>query len=192
MRTINLIGKTCINCSKKYKTYRKGQKFCSHKCYSGKFSYQYKGRVGDSRGYIKIYFPNHPHANKKHVLEHRLVMEKYLGRYLKSDEVVHHLNGIKDDNRLKNLVLMTRSIHNGLHSLGNKVMLGRKLSQTTKIKIREKLKNYWKANNKTTKLNCTNCNKEIYRQSYRLKRSKHHFCSFACYKKKGTGITVWS
>ncbi len=189
--------KKCINCSKKFELiWRKTQKFCSHKCFRqynrGKNSYQFKGRIGDSRGYIKIYMPEHPYANKKYVLEHRLVMEKHLGRYLHSDEIVHHLNEIKDDNRIENLELMIRNDHNGLHSLGNKVMLGRKLSQMTKDKIRIKLKNYWAKNNKTIKLNCINCGKQIYRQAYRLKRSKHHFCSFKCYEKHGTGLNVWS
>jgi|SRR3990167_15204 len=192
MRTINLIEKICINCSKKYKTYKKAQRFCSHKCYRGKFHYAFKGRIGDSRGYIKIYMPEHPHAIHRHVLEHRLVMEKYLGRYLKSDEIVHHINGTKDDNRIENLELMTRSEHNGHHSLGNKVMLGRKLSQITKEKIRVKLKNYWKKNSTSVEVSCINCGKKIIREQWHLKRTKHPFCSFKCYKEHGTGITVWS
>ena len=59
-----------------------------------------------SDGYILVLYPIHPYSTLRgYVLEHRLVMEKYLGRYLTKQEVVHHINGIRDDNRLKNLRL---------------------------------------------------------------------------------------
>lgn len=64
------------------------------------------GRIRDKKsGYIRTYCPDHPKAIKGYVREHVLVMEKYLGRYLKSGEVVHHINGIGDDNRIENLML---------------------------------------------------------------------------------------
>jgi hypothetical protein len=73
----------------------------------GKRNGRWKGgrEVNDS-GYIKVCCPNHPHKDARgYVFEHRLVMEKKLGRYLIEEEVVHHKDYDHKNNRTGNLVL---------------------------------------------------------------------------------------
>jgi hypothetical protein len=81
------------------------QKGASHSSWKGGKTYL--------KGYVMIYAPEHPHKTRHNrVAEHRLVMEKHLGRYLTPDEVVDHINGIKDDNNISNLRVFA---NNGEH-----------------------------------------------------------------------------
>ena len=76
------------------------------------------GRRKRKDGYVLVYAPGHPFAARNFVLEHRLVMEAHLGRYLTPDELVHHVNEKKDDNRLENLELTTHAEHARHHFTG--------------------------------------------------------------------------
>lgn len=62
-------------------------------------------RKVDSNGYVLIRVPGHPAATGGGgwVLEHRVVMERHLGRFLERFENIHHKNGVRDDNRPENL-----------------------------------------------------------------------------------------
>ena len=81
---------------------RGGGKFCTRTCY---IAYR-SGKRKPDNGYIKLYLPKHPMASKRGtILEHRFAMSEKLGRLLKSNEYVHHVNGDRSDNRAENLEL---------------------------------------------------------------------------------------
>lgn len=79
----------------------------------------FKGGRYVEHGYVLVLKPDHPFANHHgYVLEHRLVMEEYVGRYLTESEIVHHINENKLDNRIENLKIMIRADHNSHHFKG--------------------------------------------------------------------------
>lgn len=74
------------------------------------YNLEVTGRTITREGYSSLTIPNHPYrASGNRVFEHRHVIEQHLGRFLLLHENVHHKNGIKDDNRLENLELWSRS-----------------------------------------------------------------------------------
>ena len=84
--------------------------------YKGADNQNWKGGRAKSGGYIWIFIPEHQKANPRgYVSEHRLVVEKCLGRRLKSDELVHHINGVTNDNRPENLTIVSPAEHFELH-----------------------------------------------------------------------------
>lgn len=74
----------------------------------------WRGGEIKEKDYIYIWKPNHPFCNSKsYVKRSRLIVEKYLKRYLTKKETVHHINEIKDDDRIKNFIVF---INTGYHS----------------------------------------------------------------------------
>ena len=73
----------------------------------GKLHPNWKGGKILVDGYYYLWTPNHPNKTKNgYVCEHRLVMEKNIGRFLNKKEVIHHINCNKLDNRIENLELV--------------------------------------------------------------------------------------
>jgi len=98
------------------------QVFCSRRCMSRDRAkthnqeqhHAWGGGIFDDNGYIRInkYLGN---GKRKMPLQHDLVMEEHIGRKLKPDEVVHHVDRNRSNNDITSLQLMTRSEHSKLH-----------------------------------------------------------------------------
>ena len=89
-------------------------KYCSRNCYAlarrGDGSPRWKGgRYIDRLGYVQLSY----HGER--IYEHRLVMQQHLGRKLRRDEHIHHINGNRQDNRIENLRIVSREEHMRIH-----------------------------------------------------------------------------
>lgn len=116
------------------------------------------GRFIDQDGYALVKQLAHPATRLSgYVLEHRLVMEAHIGRFLLPHEVVHHKNAIKSDNRIENLELL-----NGQAEHIKIERTGKKFPRKTGV---------W--------FTCVTCQRTFYKSAY-WKTKPVHWCSWAC------------
>lgn len=119
------------------------------------------GKFVDPDGYVLVKRWDHPYHRKGgYVLEHRLVMETQLGRYLESDEIVHHINGNAQDNRVENLELMHQDRHATITRQGRK------------FPSKKGLTGDW--------YTCEVCGNKFYRSPGYRKRQNNRWCSWGC------------
>ena len=109
----------CLDCGKRIRRRSQRCEACSQKPriakITGSNNYAWKGgRTKDSHGYIRILVASSDRKGHRYRAEHRLVWEAVHGP-IPEGYIIHHINGIKDDNRIENLEAMPRRKHNDQH-----------------------------------------------------------------------------
>ena len=140
----------CPECGKKrWVQAKKGiadHKICAQ-CYlkhhNAEQSWNWKGGRSTCMGYPVVKYPTHPRASKwtGYVLEHILIWEQVHNKSVPEGSHIHHINGIKTDNRPSNLVCLTSSKHVKEHQTLTQVRLQRIRELEAEVKMLERALN---------------------------------------------------
>lgn len=108
-----LEDRACQNCVKMFRPLRSSSRFCSRQCMWAKNGGRNKKPITwwkNSKGYIegRLWLED---GTQIRVKQHRFIVSGIIGRPLKATEDVHHINGIKDDNRPENLEVIAHGEH---------------------------------------------------------------------------------
>lgn len=115
-----MINKICEVCKSTFSIHRYrilSAKTCGDKCRSDRHS---KVLRNSGEGWVNKNGYRYVMQDRKMVLEHRLVVEKYYSIKLKRSQAVHHKNHQRTDNRIENLEIMDRSTHARMHIMENR------------------------------------------------------------------------
>lgn len=129
-RNRKLSDKICPACGKDFRPKQSTTKYCSRPCMwknNGGRNRKSESWWTNSKGYIegRVWLDKHTQIQVK---QHRWVMQKHIGRVLEPWEDVHHINGIKDDNRIENLQIIDHGEHTRNHNIERDYVSGYKMN----------------------------------------------------------------
>lgn len=146
---------------------------------SGDENPRWMGGRRHAQGYVFVKRPEHPNANRMgYVREHVLVVSEHLGRKIEAHEVVHHKNGIRDDNRLENLAVMARRNHTSLHTRGNVAPASLANLATMTSEMAKEVWSTTRAHQRRKPRICAGCGVEYLTKQ---PQARTKYCDHACY-----------